>query len=253
MASAVASYYDRLAAVYGSDPAAAARRAAVIRWAEARLARGARVLDLGCGPGLLLRELVAHRPDLALQGMDISSQMVNRARRELAGTGVRVALLDDVGPLPLADRSIDTVTATRVLQVISARRLGPLLREVRRVLAPGGRLIATLPTGGGGADGPPAIVGAWAAAHGVRLPAAMWPAASGRPLAAYATAVEAAGFTVVQRSLRVDAADEAAGLLARWRVQGVNATPAQWADLARRLADRPPSRSEEPMLDARRA
>jgi ubiquinone/menaquinone biosynthesis C-methylase UbiE len=108
-----------------------------VRWATAALpALRGRVLELGFGPGHLQRAL-ADRPGVA--GIDASPQMARMASRRLRGTGLapRLAVARAQG-LPLRDGSVDTVVATFPAEYI----LDPATHaEVRRVLAPGGRLV----------------------------------------------------------------------------------------------------------------
>lgn len=97
---------------------------------------GLRVLDIGCGNGALLRALA---PRFAAGvGVDTSPGMIARAvAHGDAGGKLRFAAID--GPrLPFPDASFDVVTS-----LLSFRYLDwdPIMNEIRRVLAPGGRLL----------------------------------------------------------------------------------------------------------------
>lgn len=100
---------------------------------------GRRILDAGCGAGPLaaaLRDRGAH-----VTGVDASAGMLALARRRLGGDAdLRLADLSD--PLPFADGAFDDVVASLVLHYLED--WGPTLAEVRRVLRPGGRLIASV-------------------------------------------------------------------------------------------------------------
>ncbi|WP_017627650.1 class I SAM-dependent methyltransferase [Nocardiopsis chromatogenes] len=100
---------------------------------------GRRILDAGCGAGPLaaaLRDRGAH-----VTGIDASTGMLALARRRLGGDAdLRLADLSD--PLPFADGAFDDVVASLVLHYLED--WGPTLAEVRRVLRPGGRLIASV-------------------------------------------------------------------------------------------------------------
>jgi ubiquinone/menaquinone biosynthesis C-methylase UbiE len=107
--------------------------------AAAGLADGARVLDVGTGrvPLAIARALEGVRVD----GLDISAEMVAYARRaaEEAGLGERVRFTEgDVADLPYEDASFDLIIST-MSQHHWADAAGGL-RELRRVLRPGGRI-----------------------------------------------------------------------------------------------------------------
>ncbi|WP_236568000.1 class I SAM-dependent methyltransferase [Nocardiopsis sp. FR6] len=100
---------------------------------------GRRILDAGCGAGPLsaaLRDRGAH-----VTGIDASARMLALARHRLGDEAdLHVADLSD--PLPFADDAFDDVTASLVLHYL--KDWGPTLAEMRRVLRPGGRLIASV-------------------------------------------------------------------------------------------------------------
>lgn len=100
---------------------------------------GRKILDAGCGSGALSAELSARGASVA--GIDSSSQMLQLARRRL-GDEIELRLVDIRDPLPFDDRSFDDVTASLVLHYIED--WGPTLSEMRRILRPGGRLIASI-------------------------------------------------------------------------------------------------------------
>jgi SAM-dependent methyltransferase len=99
------------------------------------------IIDLGCGPGLLLRDLGARYPQAALYGYDLTPAMIDYGQ-QLPATGVRPTLaVHDVAiqPLPHAAGSVHLVTMTSVLHVVDEPL--PVLAEIRRVLAPGGLFV----------------------------------------------------------------------------------------------------------------
>lgn len=100
---------------------------------------GRDVLDIGCGAGPLA-ELLVQR-GASVSGFDQSNAMVDIARRRLGDTAeLRVADLTD--PLPFDDDSFDVACASLVLHYL--RDWVPPLSEIRRVLRPGGRLVASV-------------------------------------------------------------------------------------------------------------
>jgi ubiquinone/menaquinone biosynthesis C-methylase UbiE len=99
----------------------------------------AEVLDVGTGPGVLLVELAALRPDLRLTGVDLSADMIASARRNLAPLGDRAsARVGDVTSLPFADRSFDIIVSS--LSTHHWDDPGAAVPELARVLRPGGRV-----------------------------------------------------------------------------------------------------------------
>jgi len=98
-----------------------------------------RVLDAGCGNGRYLRVLLRLADAGAtLIGCDLSQGMLRRARRRL--TNDRPFLLaTDLRQLPYREGSFDAAVCGWVLEHLQDMRLG--LRELARVLRPGGKLL----------------------------------------------------------------------------------------------------------------
>jgi demethylmenaquinone methyltransferase / 2-methoxy-6-polyprenyl-1,4-benzoquinol methylase len=132
----VRSMFDRIAAVY--DPMNHAMTAGLDRrWrrltARAVVVPGARVLDACCGTGELA--LAARAEGGRVTGLDFSERMLERARRKSSEVDwVRGDLLE----LPFDDASFDVATVG--FGVRNVEDVGRALRELRRVLRPGGRL-----------------------------------------------------------------------------------------------------------------
>jgi len=96
------------------------------------------VIDLGCGPGLLLRDFGARLPRAMLHGYDVTPAMLDYGR-QLVFTGKPPAFaVHDVtrNPLPHAAGSVDLVSMSSVLHVVDQPL--PVLAEISRVLAPAG-------------------------------------------------------------------------------------------------------------------
>ena len=132
-----------------------------------------RVLDVGCGTGLLLRELARRLPEaISLTGIDAAAEMVGQAAGRtaaaraarlgpgapaggvpgtartpadagtLAGGDSRLVFLQGVAEhLPFPDRAFDLVISTTSFDHWADQAAG--LAECRRVLAPGGHLVLT--------------------------------------------------------------------------------------------------------------
>jgi ubiquinone/menaquinone biosynthesis C-methylase UbiE len=125
--------------LYAWFTAQAAWRASCARMAE-RLAPidPATVLDLGCGPGVSTFELVRRLPGATLIGVDVAPRMLAQARRRQRDLRVTWLRADAAG-LPLRANSVDACTGHSFLYLVHHRRA--VLREIRRVLRPGGRVV----------------------------------------------------------------------------------------------------------------
>jgi demethylmenaquinone methyltransferase/2-methoxy-6-polyprenyl-1,4-benzoquinol methylase/phosphoethanolamine N-methyltransferase len=112
--------------------------------ALAAITPGQRVLDVGCGPGrLAIVAAAAAGPTSEVCGIDPAPEMIERARRNAARAGVTISL--DVGvveALPYDADHFDVVLSTLMLHHLpdDVKRRG--LAEIRRVLRPGGRVVA---------------------------------------------------------------------------------------------------------------
>src|SRR5919108_725730 len=110
----------------------------------AALHRGERVLDIACGTGVVTR-LAADRvgPDGALAGLDINPAML-AVGRSLSTSDAAIEWYEaNAESLPLDEGSFDAVLSSLGLQFVPDKMLA--LREMRRVLAPDGRVaVATV-------------------------------------------------------------------------------------------------------------
>jgi SAM-dependent methyltransferase len=100
---------------------------------------GQRVLDLGCGDGLLTATLATHGARAVGIDIDRSALHTAVARVHAARAGSARFVEGRIEHLPFADDTFDVVTAVTVLCLVSDRETA--VREAARVLRPGGRLI----------------------------------------------------------------------------------------------------------------
>jgi SAM-dependent methyltransferase len=115
-----------------------ARAAILHRLLRPWLRSGLRVLDAGCGTGLLLAGLPA---GLRLAGLDSSPRALAHAAARLPGADLRLGALP--GPLPFPPGGQDLILLTDVLEHIADD--GAALAALAALLAPGGRLLLTVP------------------------------------------------------------------------------------------------------------
>jgi SAM-dependent methyltransferase len=132
--------YDRMGEAYAAHADASPYNALYDRPAILALAgdvRGQRVLDVGCAAGALSAELAERGADVL--GIDVSQTMLRLAERRM-GARARFRVADIARPLDfLATSSIDLVAASLVMHYLLD--WVPTLREFRRVLSPGGRMV----------------------------------------------------------------------------------------------------------------
>jgi SAM-dependent methyltransferase len=124
--------------------ALAADRAAELDriWDVLRLSRDARLLDAGCGSGQWA--IAFAERGVRVTGIDLSPEMIRLAREDASDRGLDIEWrTGDVTRLadPLA--VFDAIHARVLLQFVPD--VPAALRELRRVLRPGGRLLATVP------------------------------------------------------------------------------------------------------------
>jgi ubiquinone/menaquinone biosynthesis C-methylase UbiE len=96
---------------------------------------GARVLDLACGTGAMMRRLAARLPDAHLFGADLSLGQLRAARSR---SPELLLVVSDAAALPFRNGAFDVVHWSWLLEHVPPGRAVDILREVRRVVAPGG-------------------------------------------------------------------------------------------------------------------
>ncbi len=101
---------------------------------------GDRILDIGCGTGTLAVLLKRAEPGAVVTGMDGDPDILNDARRKGVAAGVRVEWEQGLADsLPRSDGALDVASSSLVLHHLTRERRGAALKEVNRVLRPGGR------------------------------------------------------------------------------------------------------------------
>lgn len=95
-----------------------------------------RILDIGSGTGALLQRMAAIYPESILTGVDMAFGMAETARGKVAGNQSVQFVTADAEHLPFDGQSFDLVLSTSTFQWLE--HLEPAIRELRRVLKPGG-------------------------------------------------------------------------------------------------------------------
>lgn len=130
-------WYDGLVALTVRE---SRMKAALLTLAD--VAPGERVLDLGCGTGTLLLHLASRVPGARLVGVDADPAMLRQAQAKAASAGI----LLDLAPawadaLPFTDAAFDVVLSSLFFHHLQQADKVRSLREVWRVLRPGGRVL----------------------------------------------------------------------------------------------------------------
>lgn len=102
-----------------------------------------RVLDVGCGAGQVAKAVKRERPDLEVMGCDVSHSAIAAAGAHAEGVDFKLATAEH---LPFADSDLDFVWIFDVLEHVENPET--VLREVARVLKPGGGFHIVLPLEG---------------------------------------------------------------------------------------------------------
>ena len=132
---------------------------------RADLRRGQRVLEIGCGTGNLLTALGRRGLDIEAVGVDPDPAALRRARRKAVRRKLPIRYERGfAGALPLPDAGFDRVLSSFMLHHLEGEERLRALREVRRVLRPGGQVHivdvdGTARTGGGKAHRHPRVAG----------------------------------------------------------------------------------------------
>lgn len=106
--------------------------------AEVRAAGSTRVLDVGCGTGILAARIGEESERATVVGCDLSLGMLRQAARRHRGGWLQ----GDALRLPVRDGALDAVVSTQAFHFMPDR--GAALREFRRVLGPGGLLVIAM-------------------------------------------------------------------------------------------------------------
>lgn len=178
-----------------------------------------RVLDVGCGPGVLAAQL--DERVATVSGVDFSAAMIAEAQRLQPGIEFQVANAED---LPFADGSFDVAVVNYCAHHLA--RPERALAEIRRVLTSGGRLAVVHPI-----QSRQPSWGSFADAVGVVLPPETVPGGALLDVAepeAYIELLSGCGYSEVECTARekpVELANLGVLLEAGWVIAGLNEQP----------------------------
>jgi ubiquinone/menaquinone biosynthesis C-methylase UbiE len=142
-------YFDAHSQDYSSEHYKGTRRGA--KWArhnallkaiqELQIPGHAKILDLGCGPGFLSRDLC--KAGYTGAGLDASRTMIDSCEQDAAAEKIPPSqwqfIAGDAEDLPFADGNFDVIVAAGLIEYMPSD--AGILREICRVLKPGGWLM----------------------------------------------------------------------------------------------------------------
>lgn len=135
-----AAFYDLTMWLFTGSREAAFRKS-IVRLAE--LAPGEAVLDVGCGTG---SQAIAAKRRVGIAGsvtaLDASPEMLDRARAKARKARVAIDVVQGIAEaLPFDNQGFDVVLSTVMMHHLPKKAREQCVREMRRVLKPGGRLL----------------------------------------------------------------------------------------------------------------
>ena len=131
---------------FALQPSAVARLKFVRESIEAMPDERLKFADLGCGSGVILSEVLKTKSSWFGYGLDISPAAVSYALRLAAQKGVAARAdlrTGDIANLPYESASLDLIIASEVIEHLPEPE--QVIKEIARVLRPGGKLILTMP------------------------------------------------------------------------------------------------------------
>jgi len=140
------SYYDKIAAYYDLTFKLNGYGRSLDQYFANRplpVSRGAKILDAGCGTGLLTLALLRHLHfPVSITALDLSATSIGAARKAVAESPGRTRDVTfaegNLLSLPFADNSLDLVVTSGALEYVP---LDEGMTELSRVIAPGGHLL----------------------------------------------------------------------------------------------------------------
>jgi len=133
--------YDKLASVYPVSTFFFHAKAHACALRHAGIRNGMRVLEVATGSGEMFRRLVKANPEGKTFGLDLSPNMAartqSRARQDFPEAQSHCGAVD-VRDLPFRDATFDAVVCCYLLELLSQEDIQLTLREIHRVLRPGG-------------------------------------------------------------------------------------------------------------------
>jgi ubiquinone/menaquinone biosynthesis C-methylase UbiE len=134
--------YDHISAIYPASTFFFHSKAHKCLLNHAKIQNGTQVLEIATGSGEMFRRLVRTNPDGKTYGLDLSPNMAartqRRARQEFPKAEAHCGAVD-VRSMPFRNASFDAVVCCYLLELLGQDDIRLTLREIARVLRPGGK------------------------------------------------------------------------------------------------------------------
>jgi len=132
----IASIYDLFGILMESKARQRALEIAAIR-------NGEKILEVALGTGLNFVELLKRNPQGWVEGIDISTKMLERTRKRVSKTGLQnyTLYLCDCRHLPFEDSTFDILMNQYMFDILPIEDFIPILLEYKRALKNGGRIV----------------------------------------------------------------------------------------------------------------
>ena len=102
--------------------------------------KGRKIIDLGCGEGITLEKMVKKFPQFQIMGVDNDPEKIKICRQHRLPV-----TLGNITHLPIKSGTFDCALLIEVIEHLSSKQVNQAIKEVRRLLKPGGRLIILFP------------------------------------------------------------------------------------------------------------
>lgn len=135
--------YNRIASIYDLFGILMESKARQRALDIAAIKSGEKILEVALGTGLNFVEILKRNPLGWVEGVDISSKMLERAKKRISRIGRQnyTLYLCDCRHLPFEDGSFDVLMNQYMFDIFPAEDFIPVLLEFKRVLKDGGRIV----------------------------------------------------------------------------------------------------------------
>ena len=134
---AVSELFSQFAKVYQEKYSDVGQYASTLQAFCEPLPKAGRILEVGCGPGNVLKFLLGHRPDLKAMGIDLAAEMIALAKADLPQVQFERMAAQDITQI---QQSFDGILAAFCIPYLSKEDTLQLIADAGHILNPGGML-----------------------------------------------------------------------------------------------------------------